>query len=360
MLPPNRCARHTNRFAASAVCVFVVAAASAAGPAAAMTHHADLDGDGALSAAEVEAFFALYSGDAQHRYHCAAGTASGYAPGPGPRNCAPHAADWEYGDWRFSLRELLRVLELHGSGADHRYCPAPDTVDGFAPCGAAKRPPVKTEPGDITATRVVRMNTAAGDEDIYVDITFEGDFSTVTALGLTEYIPGGWSFVGYFGDEPPFLGPLAGTESMLEFAWLPMLTSPVRFTYRLTGPPGVSTFDVFDLDGESIYRIASLPGDYPAPVELTGAFDGGEPLDSDGDTIPDVEEGIGDPDDDGIPNYLDLNSDDDYATDEEEAANGTDPYTWDEPPQAPVSAWPALAALFGVLAVAALRRFRRA
>ena len=45
--------------------------------------------------------------------------------------------------------------------------------------------------------------------------------------------------------------------------------------------------------------------------------------DADGDTIPDNVEGAGDPDNDGIPNFLDTNSDNDKMSDQEEA--GADP-----------------------------------
>jgi len=48
--------------------------------------------------------------------------------------------------------------------------------------------------------------------------------------------------------------------------------------------------------------------------------------DSDGDGIPDMTEGEGDPDDDGVPNYLDTDSDGDGLPDQWEANYDLDPY----------------------------------
>ena len=67
--------------------------------------------------------------------------------------------------------------------------------------------------------------------------------------------------------------------------------------------------------------------------------------DSDGDTIPDVIEGTDDPDDDGIPNYLDLDSDEDGVSDFWEWLGGYDPYSAAETPALPLSCTSVAAAL---------------
>ena len=81
--------------------------------------------------------------------------------------------------------------------------------------------------------------------------------------------------------------------------------------------------DLFGFDGDAD-QISDLE-------EGTGdADDDGTPnyldTDSDGDGIDDEIEGTGDPDDDETPNYLDTDSDGDTVSDELEWAMGTDPY----------------------------------
>jgi len=77
--------------------------------------------------------------------------------------------------------------------------------------------------------------------------------------------------------------------------------------------------------------------------------------DSDGDTIINNSEGNGDPDLDGLPNYLDTNSDNDDITDKDETYTWhTDPYNVDEPDALPLMAWPIVGALL-CAAAAALR-----
>jgi len=81
--------------------------------------------------------------------------------------------------------------------------------------------------------------------------------------------------------------------------------------------------------------------------------------DFDGDGIPDVIEGTGDPDGDSIPNFMDPDSDNDGVPDSVEWALGTDPYDPDNPTEVPVYAWPVLAVLMALGAYVARRRVRR-
>ena len=70
-------------------------------------------------------------------------------------------------------------------------------------------------------------------------------------------------------------------------------------------------------------------------------------LDSDGDGIPDSVEGAADVDNDGIPNYLDTDSDNDGVPDYTEVYFGTDPYDASVFPKLPVTAWPLLPVVLG-------------
>jgi len=62
-----------------------------------------------------------------------------------------------------------------------------------------------------------------------------------------------------------------------------------------------------------------------------------EDEDTDGDGIPDVVEGAGDPDSDSIPNYADTDSDGDGVSDEMEWVLNMNPYDFDNPDSLPVA-----------------------
>jgi len=73
-------------------------------------------------------------------------------------------------------------------------------------------------PGD-TATVTVTIRATSGDN--------------ISAIGLTEYIPEGWSFVSASG---PAIVPAAGAEDTLDFAWLSPPVFPYTFSYVLLVP----------------------------------------------------------------------------------------------------------------------------
>lgn len=79
--------------------------------------------------------------------------------------------------------------------------------------------------------------------------------------------------------------------------------------------------------------------------------------DADGDGIDDDTEGTGDPDEDGIPNFLDLDSDGDGAPDAIEWALGTDPYDPLNPTDLRLNAWSVV--LLSLLVLAAWWLFQR-
>lgn len=90
-------------------------------------HDADQNGDLSITLAEllrVIQFFNLGG------YGCGTpGMVDGYFAGPGSEACAPHTADNIVQDWKISLQELLRVIQLFNTGG---YSPcAGQTADGF-------------------------------------------------------------------------------------------------------------------------------------------------------------------------------------------------------------------------------------
>jgi len=90
------------------------------------------------------------------------------------------------------------------------------------------------------------------------------------------------------------------------------------------------TVTVSEVSGDGALGISVAPGtaeDVSGNVALGATSDTYDTLqDSDGDTLRDLAEGPEDIDEDGEPNFLDLDSDGDFLSDEEEDAAGTDPF----------------------------------
>jgi uncharacterized protein (DUF2141 family) len=81
-----------------------------------------------ISLSEVLRMVQFYSGT---DYHCDAGGEDGYGPGEGDHSsCMQHSADYNPPDWKISLSELLRVIQLYNVDVYH---PDADEEDGFAP-----------------------------------------------------------------------------------------------------------------------------------------------------------------------------------------------------------------------------------
>ncbi len=89
-------------------------------------HSADYNpADWRISLSELLRAIQLYNSAA---YSCGAATEDGYAPGAGAHACTPHDSDYITQDWQVSLSELLRLVQLFNLGAYHV---RPGTEDGF-------------------------------------------------------------------------------------------------------------------------------------------------------------------------------------------------------------------------------------
>lgn len=94
-------------------------------------HAADSNGDGALNLTELMRVIQMRNAGG---YSCPQGAAEdGYSVGPGPHDCAPHSADYAPQDWKFSLEEVLRVVQFFNSGG---YDSCGGSEDGFCVAGA--------------------------------------------------------------------------------------------------------------------------------------------------------------------------------------------------------------------------------
>ncbi len=120
-------------------------------------------------------------------------------------------------------------------------------------------------------------------------------------------------------------------------------------------PGSGSWTESLDLTAKSLSAFdvtaVNSTNDESVPASITITYDANNDADMDG--IPDSEEGQGDPDGDGIQNYLDIDSDGDGVTDRDELTFGTDPYDFDNPNSLPVCSTPALAMLALLLILAA-------
>lgn len=88
---------------------------------------ADVDQDYRLSLGELLRVVQLYNSPG---FGCMPGSEDGFAPGGDERDCAPHTADYNPRDWDINLSELLRVIQLYHAGGYH---PCASGEDGFCP-----------------------------------------------------------------------------------------------------------------------------------------------------------------------------------------------------------------------------------
>ncbi len=173
---------------------------------------------------------------------------------------------------------------------------------------------------------------SSGIFNISIEIEY---LDSLSALGVQETIPVGWSFVSVNGNDAPTIIPASGATGTLDFAWNTPPTSPASFTYTVQIPIDDSGDKA--LSGQVLYRrvggelIAAIPD-----TVLSGDTDGDGMNDSweianFGDLSKDD---TGDEDIDGLTNLEEfqnltnpglIDTDGDGYSDYEEIALGTDP-----------------------------------
>ena len=94
----------------------------------AYAHSADTDGDWRISLSELLRVIQLYNSAA---YHLNPATEDGFDVGEGLTNGPGHSADY-LNDWRITLPELLRVIQLYNAPSSN-YCIGGATEDGYMP-----------------------------------------------------------------------------------------------------------------------------------------------------------------------------------------------------------------------------------
>lgn len=87
------------------------------------------------------------------------------------------------------------------------------------------------------------LGAYAPDEEVTVTITVQAeDGESITAIGLTEFVPDGWRFVNAesASNQAPAVTPPVDDTGELDFLWLTVPEFPVTFSYTLLVPQSAS------------------------------------------------------------------------------------------------------------------------
>lgn len=130
----------------------------------------------------------------------------------------------------------------------------------LAPQTARQTPPAATDapqhtPAKLFLTREVQGGRyqPGGTVDVTLSFLKEGT-EPVTAMGMEETMPEGWTFEGFASQEGalPDIKRVVGNK--LEFAWFNIPQYPATFSYRLRVPQNAAGAQ--DITGEALYRTS--------------------------------------------------------------------------------------------------------
>ncbi len=305
-------------------------------------HSADINRDLKFSLGEFLRVLELHAATPSHEYHTSLENGDGYGVGPGPKAGVPHNSDYYGGaDWRVTVHELVRMVDLFTATPDHSYHPYPNAEDGFRKGASGQKDDFgveKSAPSSLRLRRTLGGGGSGMTGALTVTLHFDGSAGDeLTGLGLSETLPAGWVYQGAAGGPAPFAAPAPGTSGALDFAWFPVPQSAFSFSYRVAfDRADTIAANLGSLQGEGIYRTRSSEGQTLLSVSPFKGAGGG--VDMDGDGIDDeLEEqwarvingapagAWSDSDGDKIPDFLDTDSDNDGLTDFQEANHDGNP-----------------------------------
>lgn len=286
-------------------------------------HSADVNRDYRFSLSEFLRMIELHTATPTHEYHIAKNTMDGYATGSGPRTGYPHTGDYiEGADWTVSAREIVRMIDLFTSTPDHSYSFNLEAEDGFTKGNGGGQPSRsrKSSSPDITMTRTIQGGRVADGNVLTYTVTINGPMNAnLSGLGLVESLPAGWQYLG--ANDSPIVSPKSDAIGTLDFAWYPLPALPYTLRYQVEFAAGDDVAAAIQsLDSMGVYRVASDDKEYT--ISLASAF---ENADLDGDGLLDGLESDGDADGDGVPNSIDMDSDNDGLLDSQEANHDGNP-----------------------------------
>lgn len=162
-------------------------------------------------------------------------------------------------------------------------------ISFFAAANAAAQAQ-EDNPAGIELTRVTPQEYVPGQSvevQVIISAQFEG---VITAMGLTETIPPGWTFNGMgslISGILPNITPAPGKTDQLDFAWftIPQEEFPYQFTYYIdvpasaAGPAAINGFVEYREDGPAHFSnefLSQLNGEDKEPPVIT--LNGEDPM----------------------------------------------------------------------------------
>lgn len=286
-------------------------------------HATDINFDYHFSLSELLRTIELHTATPDHEYHVDAAGRDGYNPGAGSDDGTAHSADYDGGsNWKLDGREVVRVIDLFSSTAEHAYDVDPTSPDGFKKSISGPVAALSDMLGDmeiingVITKRIVSggdVGAPAGALNIQVTVVGSAE-GPISGLGTTDELPAEWTFTGLLG-QGPAIHPKAGASGALDFVSFPVPALPYTFAYSVQTSGGDLTSQFSAYAASGYYRLKQ--GNDEKSMQVTSAVSLGD-QDTDGDGIPDAIEGVGDIDGDGIPNFLDVDGDNDGLSDHQE------------------------------------------
>ena len=247
------------------------------GPNTATIHSADVNEDYTFSLGEFLRVIEFYNATLTHDYHLDPSGEDGFGVGFGPRGGDPHSSDYYGGaDWRLSLNEVVRIIDLFASTNDHAYSADPMAADGFkkggAQAGSAKSAARSFDPSVSVTRELAAYSIGGGGANLELTLRVSKSGSeALSALAIRESLPPGWTYAGLTGGVAPLNDPAASNPGTLEFAWYPVPPGLFTLSYSVVAVGSESPAQAMaGLRGTAIYRTVAGDSEFQATVLATG------------------------------------------------------------------------------------------
>lgn len=229
-------------------------------------HSADTNGDLKFSLGEFLRVLELHTATESHDYHADHDGEDGFAVGFGPHEGFPHSSDFDgVPDWKISLSEVLRMIDLFTSTPDHEYFPDPLGDDGFSKGvrgGTEKLLFAKSSIApSLQATLQIYPTARADISRITLDADgFLGD--DISAFGISLAMPDGWILNSVSNSSGAAISSQSGDTDRLDFAWMSAPAVPFNITFSVSHPANADlTRDFAQMTGQALFRTVTGSGE---------------------------------------------------------------------------------------------------